>query len=57
MGDVSDEDRKLVTLARSARARAGSEQGAAVRDGDGRTYAAPPVTTLSRWTCPPCRSP
>lgn len=43
MGEVSDEDRKLVTLARSARARAGTDQGAAVRDVDGRTYAAPGV--------------
>ncbi len=32
-----------MTLARSARARAGSAQGAAVRDGDGRTYAAASV--------------
>jgi hypothetical protein len=38
--DLSDpEDRKLVTLARSARARTGAAEGAAVRDSDGRTYA------------------
>jgi hypothetical protein len=34
------EDAKLLTLARSARARTGAAQGAAVRDGDGRTYVA-----------------
>ena len=33
------EDRKLVTLARSARARTGAAEGACVRDGDGRTFA------------------
>jgi cytidine deaminase len=32
------EDAKLVTLARAARARVGAVEGAAVRDGDGRTY-------------------
>ncbi|GAA2381497.1 hypothetical protein Cme02nite_52160 [Catellatospora methionotrophica] len=35
---VSAEDRKLLTMARSARARIGAIEGAAVRDGDGRTY-------------------
>ena len=34
------EDAKLITLARSARARSGSASGAAVRDETGRTYAA-----------------
>ena len=34
------EDTKLVTLARAARARIGAVEGAAVRDQDGRTYAA-----------------
>ncbi|MDQ0813515.1 hypothetical protein QFZ63_005229 [Streptomyces sp. B3I7] len=34
------EDRKIVTLARSARARNGVPEGAAVRDETGRTYAA-----------------
>jgi cytidine deaminase len=34
------EDQKLVTLARSARARTRSLEGAAIRDLDGRTYAA-----------------
>jgi hypothetical protein len=33
------EDKKLVTLARSARARTGAAEGACVRDLDGRTYA------------------
>ena len=36
---LSAEDAKLVTLARAARARTGALEGAAVRDGDGRTYA------------------
>lgn len=39
-GDLSPEDAKLVTLARSARARAGATEGAAVRDDIGRTYVA-----------------
>lgn len=34
------EDRKIITLARAARARTQATQGAAVRDTDGRTYAA-----------------
>lgn len=38
MSDLSPEDAKLVTLAKSARARAGAQEGAAVRDGDGRSY-------------------
>jgi hypothetical protein len=48
---LSGEDAKLVTLARAARARVGALEGAAVRDGDGRTYAAAsirlPSLTLS----------
>ncbi|MEP9391086.1 cytidine deaminase [Gordonia sp. VNQ95] len=46
---LSDEDQKLVVLARGARGRAQSATGAAVRDGDGRTYAGADVaaTTLS----------
>jgi len=40
---LSMEDAKLVTLARAARARNGSAEGAAVRDQDGRTYAAATV--------------
>ena len=37
------EDAKLVTLARATRARTGAAEGAAVRDADGRTYAAATV--------------
>ncbi len=43
MSELDAEDAKLVTLARSARARTGAAQGAAVRDGDGRTYVASTV--------------
>lgn len=43
MTELSSEDAKLVTLARSARARTGATHGAAVRDGDGRTYVAATV--------------
>lgn len=39
-GELDAEDAKIVTLARSARARIGAPEGAAVRDTDGRTYAA-----------------
>jgi hypothetical protein len=42
--DLSDpEDRKLLTLARSTRARTQAAEGASVRDTDGRTYAAATV--------------
>jgi hypothetical protein len=41
--DVDAEDEKLVTLARSARARTGAAEGAAVRDDIGRTYVAASV--------------
>lgn len=41
--ELSAEDAKLVTLARTSRARAAAAQGAAVRDLDGRTYAASTV--------------
>jgi cytidine deaminase len=37
---LDPEDAKIVTLARSARARTQAPEGAAVRDTDGRTYAA-----------------
>lgn len=40
MSDGDPEDAKLVALARAARTRANARQGAAVRDADGRTYAA-----------------
>jgi hypothetical protein len=45
--DLSAEDRKLVTLARATRARTGAAEGAAVRDADGRTYAAATVALPS----------
>ena len=41
--DLSPEDAKLVTLARATRARTSAAEGAAVRDLDGRTYAAASV--------------
>jgi len=47
MPELSAEDQKLVTLARAARARAGAVEGAAVRDGDGRTYAGASVALPS----------
>lgn len=40
---LSAEDAKLVTLARGARGRIGAQQGAALRDETGRTYAAADV--------------
>ncbi|GLZ60358.1 MULTISPECIES: cytidine deaminase [Micromonospora] len=46
-GDLSAEDGKLVVLARGARARVGAVEGAAVRDQDGRTYAAASVALPS----------
>jgi hypothetical protein len=45
--ELSPEDGKLVTLARASRARTGVAEGAAVRDLDGRTYAASTVTLES----------
>jgi predicted DNA-binding transcriptional regulator YafY len=47
MPDLDPEDTKLVTLARSARARLRAPQGAAVRDTDGRTYVAATVALPS----------
>ena len=44
---LDPEDAKIVTLARSARARVGAAEGAAVRDTDGRTYAAATVALPS----------
>ena len=41
------EDQKILTLARSTRARTGAVEGAAVRDTDGRTYAAATVSLPS----------
>ena len=47
MPDLSAEDQKLVTLARATRARIQAAEGAAVRDTDGRTYAAATVALPS----------
>ena len=47
MTDLSPEDQKLVTLARATRSRTGGPEGAAVRDSDGRTYAAATVALPS----------
>ncbi|MEV1142958.1 cytidine deaminase, partial [Micromonospora sp. NPDC049799] len=44
---LSAEDGKLVVLARGARGRVGAVEGAAVRDQDGRTYAAASVSLPS----------
>ena len=46
-GSLPAEDAKLVTLARSARARLGAAEGAAVRDELGRTYVAATVDLSS----------
>ncbi|MBA3279456.1 MAG: cytidine deaminase [Geodermatophilaceae bacterium] len=40
---LEPEDAKLIVLARAARGRTGASEGAAVRDQDGRTYAAATV--------------
>ncbi|GAA4148995.1 cytidine deaminase [Actinomadura keratinilytica] len=40
VSELSAEDSKIITLARSTRARTGAAEGAAVRDDTGRTYAA-----------------
>ncbi|MFC9929481.1 cytidine deaminase [Streptomyces sp. NPDC127190] len=45
--ELGPEDRKIVTLARSARARNGVPEGAAVRDETGRTYVAGSVELSS----------
>lgn len=47
MGELDAEDQKIITLARSARARVGAAEGAAVRDETGRTYAAATVALPS----------
>jgi len=44
---LAAEDQKLVTLAKATRARTGADEGAAVRDLDGRTYAAATVALPS----------
>ncbi|BDH03890.1 cytidine deaminase [Streptomyces seoulensis] len=45
--ELDPEDRKIVTLARSVRARNGVPEGAAVRDSTGRTYTAGSVSLPS----------
>ena len=48
MTELTDpEDKKLLTLARSTRARIGAVEGACVRDLDGRTYAGATVDLAS----------
>ncbi len=47
MTELEPEDQKLVTLARATRSRTGGPEGAAVRDSDGRTYAAATVALPS----------
>jgi hypothetical protein len=44
---VSPEDQKIITLARSTRARVAASEGAAVRDETGRTYTAAAVALPS----------
>ena len=44
---LAQEDQKLLTLARATRGRTGGPEGAAVRDTDGRTYAAATVSLPS----------
>jgi hypothetical protein len=44
---LGEEDQKIITLARSARARTGAAEGAAVRDETGRTYMAATVALPS----------
>jgi hypothetical protein len=45
--EAEPENLKIITLARSARARVGSAEGAAVRDDTGRTYAAAAIALPS----------
>lgn len=47
VGEPGAEDQKIITLARSARARVGAAEGAAVRDETGRTYSAASVALPS----------
>jgi len=46
-GGLDPEDQKIVTLARSTRARTAAPEGAAVRDETGRTYTAASVALPS----------
>jgi hypothetical protein len=45
--ELAPEDAKLITLARSTRARVDASEGAAVRDETGRTYTASAVSLIS----------
>jgi hypothetical protein len=47
VNEAEPENLKIITLARSARARVGSAEGAAVRDETGRTYAAAAIALPS----------
>jgi hypothetical protein len=47
VSEINAEDAKIITLARSVRARMGTAEGAAVRDETGRTYAAATVELQS----------
>jgi len=47
VGDLDPEDQKIITLARSTRARVSAPEGAAVRDETGRTYTAATVALPS----------
>ncbi|WP_033258276.1 MULTISPECIES: hypothetical protein [Kitasatospora] len=47
ISELDPEDKKIITLARSARARNGVAEGAAVRDETGRTYVAGTVDLAS----------
>lgn len=47
MPELDPEDEKIVLLARSTRARSQTDEGAAVRDTDGRTYTAATVSLPS----------
>jgi hypothetical protein len=47
VSELGTEDQKIITLARSARARVAAAEGAAVRDETGRTYAAAAVNLPS----------
>lgn len=47
MSELSEEDAKLVALARQARGRIQAEEGAAVRDDTGRSYSGATVTLPS----------
>jgi hypothetical protein len=47
VAELAADDQKLVTLARSTMARTRAAEGAAVRDTDGRTYAAASVALAS----------